>query len=739
MNKREIMSYNKFPMKINLMKIGDIYNNFNKELRIIYVLEGIIKLEINQKNYSLDSNNFILVNGYEFYGVLNESLEKSIYLEIRIDDIYYAKYIENFAYIRYNCNSLNKNIEERKYNEIRSIISKIINNLFLLKEENNIIILNLINELVYKLMLNFKEENYSTKKIDIDKNRLRKIFNYLEQNYDDYNLKAQNLAEYMNLNTQYLLRIFKQNIGVGLYDLLNSIRLRKSLNQLLYTKNSIIEIAIENGFNDNRSYNRLFKEKYGLTPGDYRKKFEISENKKKLKSEEIFGLKTIEKIILKKIMNYEESNIVLEEEKYQTKYKEIDMNSLKELNVNSKYCNQIMCIGSDYKGLLGDIQQQIIKSRDELNLEYIKILEINKKSIFIENEKKINYLYLDKLVDFIIKSRLKLFLNFGFLIDCFNSADEYSSLLLIKDLVSHFLKRYSLEELNLWYFEISIDEKINNYSFREKKDFYIILNDILKYLKTQFSKSKVGILANTSQMDDMMKIFNSNDVSIDFISIYSENIKSIKDIRLKFNMLSTKKLKIFLNEKEEETYNNVTGSKSISIIENYIKNINEIDYFIYNLFDSSIDLFKGTGLITFNGIKKMEYNALLLINKLGNIFLEKNENYIFFKDNEKYNIIIYNNYNFEGNNIKYNLKIKDLSKGKYLITKYYLNDKIGSTYTAWEKVSNLELSSEIYEYLKSKEKMLVNLSETNIESNFYISETLYRNDIIFYELKKLKY
>ena len=66
---------------------------------------------------------------------------------------------------------------------------------------------------------------------------------------------------------------FKQNIGTGFIDYLNDYRLTMA-DRLLKTSDSpVLEIAVQCGFDNLSYFNRIFKKKYGVSPGKARRHF----------------------------------------------------------------------------------------------------------------------------------------------------------------------------------------------------------------------------------------------------------------------------------------------------------------------------------------------------------------------------------------------------------------------------------------------------------------------------------
>ena len=84
---------------------------------------------------------------------------------------------------------------------------------------------------------------------------------------------------YLSGNGLYSLRILTKGnaalfyIGTGDIDFQHiHIRVSKAFRDLLETDYSVLEIAMRNGFSDTRSLINVFRDTYGMTPSQYRKK-----------------------------------------------------------------------------------------------------------------------------------------------------------------------------------------------------------------------------------------------------------------------------------------------------------------------------------------------------------------------------------------------------------------------------------------------------------------------------------
>lgn len=106
-------------------------------------------------------------------------------------------------------------------------------------------------------------------------NRIDEILNFIHENYSNNEMSLTFVSTKMNINYQYLSKLFVAETGKYFVDYLNQYRLEKSKELLENTRKSIEEIAAHIGFTSANSYIRTFKKYYGVTPGQYKKNIQI--------------------------------------------------------------------------------------------------------------------------------------------------------------------------------------------------------------------------------------------------------------------------------------------------------------------------------------------------------------------------------------------------------------------------------------------------------------------------------
>lgn len=94
---------------------------------------------------------------------------------------------------------------------------------------------------------------------------------YIEQHYKEA-ITLSVLASHIHISPTYLSRILKLELGMGLPDLLNALRVEKAKKMLLNSSLRINDIAEALGYNSTQYFTRTFKKLTGFTPVDYRNK-----------------------------------------------------------------------------------------------------------------------------------------------------------------------------------------------------------------------------------------------------------------------------------------------------------------------------------------------------------------------------------------------------------------------------------------------------------------------------------
>ena len=93
----------------------------------------------------------------------------------------------------------------------------------------------------------------------------------IRENYSD-SFALDDLAARCALHPSYLSRVFKQHIGMSLFQYINNVRIQKACQLLKRTELPVIDVAFSVGYNNVSFFNRYFKKITGSSPSEYRKR-----------------------------------------------------------------------------------------------------------------------------------------------------------------------------------------------------------------------------------------------------------------------------------------------------------------------------------------------------------------------------------------------------------------------------------------------------------------------------------
>jgi len=99
---------------------------------------------------------------------------------------------------------------------------------------------------------------------------LGRVQTLIDQQHANSLLQIADIAGAFHLSPAYFGRIFSEITGKSFTAYVNEVRLQHAASRLERSGDSVIEIAEKAGFNSTQYFIRVFKRKYGLTPGSFR-------------------------------------------------------------------------------------------------------------------------------------------------------------------------------------------------------------------------------------------------------------------------------------------------------------------------------------------------------------------------------------------------------------------------------------------------------------------------------------
>ncbi|MFV0361663.1 MAG: helix-turn-helix domain-containing protein [Suipraeoptans sp.] len=97
-----------------------------------------------------------------------------------------------------------------------------------------------------------------------------KVVSYMARNYKN-KVSLTSMAENLGYSPYALSRVFSGTFHTNFNRYLNRLRLGFAFNLLIHTQLSITDVWLDAGFESQRTFQRVFKQEYGVSPRDYRR------------------------------------------------------------------------------------------------------------------------------------------------------------------------------------------------------------------------------------------------------------------------------------------------------------------------------------------------------------------------------------------------------------------------------------------------------------------------------------
>ena len=120
----------------------------------------------------------------------------------------------------------------------------------------------------------------------VDNMYIKKALGYIQDNYG-HSIRVADIAEYVCINRSYLYTLFREHVGSSPQEYLSDYRLARAEEFLKGMELSVESVDYSCGYRDPAAFGRAFKEKNGITPLQYRKKYRTEQSELQKKRREM--------------------------------------------------------------------------------------------------------------------------------------------------------------------------------------------------------------------------------------------------------------------------------------------------------------------------------------------------------------------------------------------------------------------------------------------------------------------
>lgn len=334
-------------------------------LSLNLILKGNVTCQSENQNKHYHVGDLILINSYQNFLILEDS--DVSYMSLRLSNNYFSHYIED-KNIYFHFEEVSKKIHD----DIKTLLAKI-GITYLRKGKFHQLHMDQMMIQLIEMLVKFIP--YQSRQELIHEHNKDDVFASLASEFINQHFMERigldDLSDYINLSSSYTSRLFTKKLGTSFNSYLNKVRTRNAEHDLKYSDISITDIAMKNGFSNSTSLAKHFKLWYHMTPGDYRKEFQVKDlNQLKMKPLNKQSIKRYIQYLSSYVNN--QMDVVIHSAEPQ---KEIDIQLEDRLGYLNKY-NHIVQIGSIVNMLVHRYREQILEVKDRVGLDTVLVQDL---------------------------------------------------------------------------------------------------------------------------------------------------------------------------------------------------------------------------------------------------------------------------------------------------------------------------------------------------------------------------
>lgn len=768
--------------QISLKKIQFLSPKVNQGLKFIFVIDGELMVEIDSRYYVLKEQDLLVINRNQLFQVKGNEANRVLVLDI--SDSFMDRYYPEYRNSRFEVFS--QEIEmgrEIMLDKMRKLLVELMITYSRKDESYQIEMQGYICDILLILIRRFKQRGTAIEKIDANDIRLTKMVDYLEKNYHQV-ITLEDMAQKFYLSTGYLSRYFKQKMGMGFNRFLMEIRLKHSVKDLVYTDDTISQIAMKNGFANTKSFSKLFKEKHEVTPHIYR---EIH-SEAQIDSFQSLSIEDTDTLVnTPEILAKLGSVLTKHDQSYtntETRFEELQLDVTDTINQNLSLPDHVLIVRELKELQKEDVRSQILMTKDDMRLNYIGISHLLSGETItaeVETDEEIAtsspYFKSDVALNFMKKNGLSLFVRIEYQEITKNEQFYFQKLY---GFMKHCLQVYGASYLKTWHF-LFYESYFTGAEALELKRVYLKMYDLLKelvpdihvgvFLPFSFKEEKTKephkwILTEGNHIDFIAYHSNQNDM-IDFKELSDNRFNLTKD----YVKENTAKIKSYLKKHHLEkpmhliSWNTLSGNtrftngtffraalvlKSVLDIAN---DVESIGFWINTALHEGSDngqriRIEGLEFFHYFSGKRPAFFAMMFANKLDGTIIARGSDYLMTKTDRGYQLVLMNcktinpYYSIEEAflqklNKEIQVKIAGLEAGEYQIRKYIFDKDHGALYTKWWNLNSRHgIDLEIIDYINRTSHPDIELYDETITGEWSFYSYLTVNAIHFFEIRK---
>lgn len=272
----EVVSNSQFRyLNVFLVRMISRTTHIHGEIELGMILEGSLTLYTGSGRYTVTKGDLFLINSMESHEFLAEG-QGALILSIQLSTRLMESFLSEQPNIRFLGNSRIKDHfagKEAQYDFLAMLCVELAYAYLGHHPNSEYQCFSLAAQLLCQLQRDLPNQVFSQQDflpMQKKSDRILSVIDYIDENFTQ-KLLLEDVAQREGVSMTYLSHLFKDTLGISFQDYLKKKRFEYACNLIATTQRKILDISISSGFSDVRYLTKMFQERFGCTPKEYRK------------------------------------------------------------------------------------------------------------------------------------------------------------------------------------------------------------------------------------------------------------------------------------------------------------------------------------------------------------------------------------------------------------------------------------------------------------------------------------
>ncbi|OZQ69843.1 AraC family transcriptional regulator [Paenibacillus sp. VTT E-133280] len=272
----ETVSYNEhFGIRIYLNQEAENYPiHWHTAAEVIMPLENTYTAVIDSTEYKLNSGDILIIPSGQLHQLYAPESGKRLIMQFDCSILFNLNGLDSTFHLLRPCLVITAEQNKELHGSLKPLLLNLMNEYFsqyLFKEAAAYSILVHFFVVLGRNFMGKERHFYHVKQQNQHKyiDRLLQVCNFINEHCTE-NIQVEELAEIAGFSKYHFMRLFKQFMGMSYYSYINQHRIMHAEKLLIDPNLSIMEIAMNSGFESLPTFNRVFKNYKKCTPTEYK-------------------------------------------------------------------------------------------------------------------------------------------------------------------------------------------------------------------------------------------------------------------------------------------------------------------------------------------------------------------------------------------------------------------------------------------------------------------------------------